>query len=83
LSTSADVPTTFVEVLTASVEVFMASVEGLMDCTGVAVSIGGFFAFLPLSTSSGLDARSSRVNFLGRISSVLISCFTRKLEAIF
>jgi hypothetical protein len=70
----------FVKALTAYVEALTASGKVLTAYTDVAGSSGSsgcFFDFLPLSTSSGLDSLSSRGDFLGTISSVLISCFTR------
>jgi hypothetical protein len=65
-----------VEASTTSVEALIASAEALTASTNVAGLTACFFDFLPLSISSGLDARSTRGSFLGRISSALISCFT-------
>ena len=79
LMAAAGTSVTSVEALTASAEVLAAAAEVLTACTNVAGSSGFFFDFLPLSTSSGLDALSSRGDFLGTISRVLISCFYPEL----
>jgi hypothetical protein len=53
---SADVLTASVEALMASIEASTASAEASMASIGLTDSTGCLFDFLPLSTSSGLDA---------------------------
>jgi hypothetical protein len=71
------------KVLVISVEALTTSSEALITGTDVAGLSGYFFDFLLLPTSLSLVSLSSRANFLGIISTVLISCFIPNFAAIF